>query len=169
VRAEVGRQARIFIAAIDDAPQKNKKPYRLSPMRILRETVMLTVNDLTVSYEGKNAVEKVCFDVSEGDYLCVLGENGSGKTTLVKAVLGLLKKDGGEIVFKDLKAGEIGYLPQQTAAQRDFPASVFEVVLSGRLNRRGGAALFYGARDKKNAEANLEKLGISGLKKRSYA
>ena len=102
------------------------------------------------------------------DSVCIVGENGSGKSTLLKGLLGLLKPRAGEIAFGDgLKQNMIGYLPQQTIVQRDFPASVWEVVLSGCLNRRGMRP-FYSPAERRIASANIEKLGIGGLVKKSY-
>ncbi|MGN0684200.1 MAG: metal ABC transporter ATP-binding protein [Oscillospiraceae bacterium] len=113
-------------------------------------------------------IENLSFCVNSGDYLCIVGENGSGKSTLVKALLSLKKPVGGSIEFGDgLKQKEIGYLSQQTGAQRDFPASVREVVISGCLNSRG-ILPFYSRREVKQANDNMERLGISELANRSY-
>ena len=123
---------------------------------------------LSLSYENMTVIENLSFEVKSGDYLCIVGENGSGKSTLVKALLGLKKPVSGSIEFGDgLLQREIGYLPQQTNAQRDFPASVAEVVISGCLNSRGPRP-FYSAKEKKIAAESIERLGITELKKRSY-
>lgn len=128
----------------------------------------IKVENLTLSYENMTVIKDLSFDVSAGDYLCIVGENGSGKSTLVKALLSLKKPVSGAVTFSDgLKRSEVGYLPQQTFAQRDFPASVFEVVISGCLNSRG-LRPFYSARDRELAGENMELLGITALKKRSY-
>jgi zinc transport system ATP-binding protein len=87
-----------------------------------------------MNYENKVAVDNVTFSINKGDYLCIVGENGSGKTTLMKGILGLKKYNGGSIKY-NIKKNEIGYLPQQTVIQKDFPANVYEVVLSGCLNQ----------------------------------
>ena len=129
---------------------------------------ILTAKDLSFAYDGKTVLEGVNFSLSAGDYLCVVGENGSGKSTLIKGLLGLKTPDGGSIVFGEgLKAAEIGYLPQQTQLQRDFPASVREVVLSGCLNSLGHR-LHYNAEDRARADMNMERMGIEDLKERSY-
>ncbi len=129
---------------------------------------ILTAKDLSFAYDGKTVLEGVDFSLSAGDYLCVVGENGSGKSTLIKGLLGLKAPDGGSIVFGEgLKATEIGYLPQQTQLQRDFPASVREVVLSGCLNSLG-RRLHYNAEDRARADMNMERMGIEDLKERSY-
>ena len=95
----------------------------------------LMVKDLALGYEGHAILSGLCFAVNAGDYLCIVGENGSGKSTLMKTVLGLQKPLGGEIAFGDgLKPGEVGYLPQQTQAQKDFPATVWEIVQIGRAH-----------------------------------
>ena len=129
---------------------------------------LISCKNVTMGYENQLAVEDVSFDIEDGDYVCIVGENGSGKSTLLKGLLGLMKPRAGEIAFGDgLKQNMIGYLPQQTIVQRDFPASVWEVVLSGCLNRRGMRP-FYSPAERRIASANIEKLGIGGLVKKSY-
>jgi zinc transport system ATP-binding protein len=121
-----------------------------------------------MSYEKKPVLEDVSFEVEHGDYLCIVGENGSGKTTLMKGILGLMPLRSGSIAFGEgVNSDQIGYLPQQTMIQKDFPASVFEVALSGCLNRIG-LRPFYSAREKQRARRNLERLGIEHLKYKSY-
>lgn len=128
----------------------------------------IVCQNLTLGYEKHAVAEDICFSVNRGDYLCILGENGSGKSTLVKTLLGLTKPLSGEITFGDtLRQQEIGYLPQQTMAQRDFPASVWEIVLSGCLNR-SGLRPFYNRLEKEIARENMEQLGISGLAGKCY-
>lgn len=128
----------------------------------------ITCKDVTFAYENQTVVSDLDFQVNAGDYLCIVGENGTGKTTLMKGLLGLKKPSGGEIVFGDgLKNTQIGYVPQQDAVQKDFPASVYEVVLSGCLNARGWKP-GYSAADKKRARENLELLRIGELKNRSF-
>lgn len=129
---------------------------------------LIEVKDLSLSYENMDVIDNLNFEVNSGDYLCIVGENGSGKSTLVKALLSLKKPDSGSIIFGDgLARKEIGYLPQQTAVQKDFPASVYEVVLSGCLNSRG-IKPFYSAKERKKALQNIERMGIIDLKQRSY-
>lgn len=129
---------------------------------------LIKTEDLTLSYENVTVIKNMSFEVNSGDYLCIVGENGSGKSTLVKSLLSLKKPVGGSITFGDgLLRKEIGYLPQQTSAQRDFPANVGEVVISGCLNARG-IRPFYSARERRLAAENMERLGISEFKKRSY-
>lgn len=129
---------------------------------------LISVNNISLSYENMTVIENLSFCVNSGDYLCIVGENGSGKSTLVKALLSLKKPVGGSIEFGDgLKQKEIGYLSQQTGAQRDFPASVREVVISGCLNSRG-ILPFYSRKEVKQANDNMERLGISELANRSY-
>ncbi len=129
---------------------------------------LIKTENLTLSYENMTVIDSLSFEVNSGDYLCIVGENGSGKSTLVKALLGLKKPESGSIELGDgLKQREIGYLPQQTSAQRDFPASVFEVVISGCLNSRG-LRPFYSAKERKAAAENIGRLGLSELKDRSY-
>ena len=119
-------------------------------------------------YENCDVVIDVTMEVNQGDYLCVVGENGSGKSTLMKGILGLIKPTAGVLTIdEELKAAGIGYLPQQTAAQRDFPATVYEVVISGALARRGNRP-FYRRQEKEMAASAMEKLGIEDLKRRCY-
>ncbi|MBR3202410.1 MAG: metal ABC transporter ATP-binding protein [Solobacterium sp.] len=121
---------------------------------------LLTVNDVSLGYDGRAIAEHLSFTVEKGDYLCIVGENGSGKTTLMKTLLNLKKPLAGEIITgDDLKPGEIGYLPQQTEVQRDFPASVMEVVLSGCLSRMGNR-VFYSREEKQLAVENMKRMGI---------
>lgn len=129
---------------------------------------LIKVDELTLSYENLTVIDNLNFTVENGDYLCIVGENGSGKSTLVKALLSLKKPDSGSIEFNEgLRKNEIGYLPQQTSAQKSFPASVYEVVISGCLNSRG-ARPFYSAKERKTALENIKRLGIAELKNRSY-
>ncbi|MCL2023261.1 MAG: ABC transporter ATP-binding protein [Oscillospiraceae bacterium] len=126
----------------------------------------LYCKNLTLGYDGKTVISELSFSVNAGDYLCIVGENGSGKSTLMKTILKLKSPMAGEIIT-EMAENEIGYLPQQTAIQRDFPASVREVVLSGLLNRCG-LRPYYKAEEKNIALENMEKLGISSLAKLCY-
>ena len=128
----------------------------------------LTCRELSVGYDGKAVVQHLNFEVFAGDYLCIVGENGSGKSTLMKTLLGLQPPVGGKIVTGDgLRKNEIGYLPQQTAAQKDFPASVREIVLSG-CQGRCGSRPFYNKEEKELAADAMEKMQIVPLAKRCY-
>ncbi len=128
----------------------------------------ISARNVSMSYEKRLVLEEVSFEVEQGDYLCIVGENGSGKTTLMKGILGLMPLKSGSIQFGEgVKVNHIGYLPQQTVVQRDFPASVFEVVLSGCLNRIGMKP-FYSGREKRRTLENLKILGIESLKYKSY-
>lgn len=119
-------------------------------------------------YENQDAVVDLSITIDPGDYLCIVGANGSGKSTLIKGLLGLLAPTAGTlIVAEELRRGGIGYLPQQTAAQRDFPATVFEVVLSGTLGRRGNRP-FYSQEERRLARQSMEHLGITELRKQCY-
>ncbi len=127
----------------------------------------LICRNVTLGYEGIPVTEGLDFTVSSGDYLCILGENGSGKSTLVKALLGLIPAMSGEIIRSGEIAGGVGYLPQQTVVQRDFPASVREIVRSGCI-RKAGLRPFYNREEKALAEENMARLGISELAGRCY-
>jgi len=129
---------------------------------------LMTCEDLNLGYEGRSVLTGVNAQVHAGDYLCIVGENGSGKTTLMKAILGLIAPLSGKITMKGgLRREEIGYLPQQTPVQRDFPASVREVVLSGCLGRLGRRP-FYTRMHKQQAMDALARLGIRDLAAASY-
>ena len=125
--------------------------------------------DVMLGYENKVVAKNLNFKIDQGDYLCVVGENGTGKSTLIKTLLGLIKPLNGEVIanVKGKNHKGVGYLPQQTQAQKDFPASVWEVVLSGVLNNDHRCP-FYNKKDKAEAEKNMEKLNILELKKRCY-
>lgn len=128
----------------------------------------LVCQHLCLGYDGREIVHDLNFEVNAGDYLCIVGENGSGKSTLMRTILGLQPPLSGKVLTGDgLAPAEIGYLPQQTEVQKDFPATVREVVLSGC---QGGAGLrpFYTRREKRLAAENLERMGIAGLSGRCY-
>ncbi len=128
---------------------------------------ILTAKELAVGYERQPVLKDINFQIEEGDYFCIVGENGSGKTTLMKTILGLLPPVEGSIeVGQGLMKNQIGYLPQQSDVQRDFPATVYEIVLSGCQNSLKG--FFYSKAQKKMALENIEKMGISHLKNKCY-
>ena len=128
----------------------------------------LICDQVSVGYDGKAVLQNLNFTVNAGDYLCIVGENGSGKSTLMKTILGLQPPIAGKIETGDgLKQNEIGYLPQQTAAQKDFPASVQEIVLSG-CQARCGLRPFYNRQEKQLARENIQKMQIESLTKRCY-
>ena len=130
--------------------------------------MQIICRNVSLGYEGHIVSEGIDFTVSQGDYLCIVGENGAGKSTLIKALLGLHPPITGQIEFSDgLKQNEIGYLPQQNHFQRDFPASVQEVVISGCLNRCG-LRPFYRHAEHESARTNMEKLGVWPLRERCY-
>lgn len=128
----------------------------------------LTGSKLSIGYEGKEVLSDISFEINKGDYLCIVGENGAGKSTLMKTILGLLHPLKGEIIRGDgLMDNEIGYLPQQTVVQRDFPATVEEIVLSGCQGRIGKRP-FYGRSEKCIARENMERMNITELAHRCY-
>ena len=128
--------------------------------------IVLACEDVTLGYEHKPLLEHLTLTVRAGDYLCIVGENGSGKSTLLRSLLGLLSPLAGKINCPAQREGRLGYLPQQTPTQRDFPATVTEVVLSGFSNRR--ARFFYTAEERSTALMNLGKLGVLELKDKCY-
>ncbi len=128
----------------------------------------IKVEDLSVGYEGRAVAEHISFQVCKGDYLCIVGENGSGKTTLMRTLLHLTPQVSGKILFGDgLTQSEVGYLPQQTIVQKDFPASAREIVLSGFQGRRK-FRLFYTPQEKAQAQDNMDRMGIHDLSDRCY-
>ncbi len=129
---------------------------------------LLKVEDLSLGYESQTVLEHLNFTVNTGDYLCIVGENGSGKSTLMRTLLHLMPALGGKIIPGDgLMPDEIGYLPQQTAVQKDFPASVWEIVLSG-CQGRCGRRPFYNREEKQLARDNMERMGITAMADRCY-
>ena len=122
---------------------------------------LINVNGVTLAYEGQPVVNDLSFSVENGDYICVVGENGSGKSTVIKALCGLVKPQKGSIVFENGKK-RIGYLPQQTQIQKDFPATVFEVIVSGYAAKLGFSP-FYGRSVRSKVIKTAERLGISEL------
>lgn len=130
--------------------------------------MQIICKNVSLGYESHIVSEGIDFTVAQGDYLCIVGENGAGKSTLMKAILGLHPPLSGKIEFSDgLKQNEIGYLPQQNHFQRDFPASVQEVVMSGCLNRCG-LRPFYSHTERRLAHRSMEKLGVESLRERCY-
>ena len=128
----------------------------------------LSCRELTLGYEGKTVLSGLTFEMDAGDYLCIVGENGSGKSTLMKTILGLKAPMSGRIEMGlGLRQSEIGYLPQQTQVQKDFPASVWEVVRSGCLNRQGLRPI-YNKNEKRIAQDSMARLGVVPLSKQCY-
>ena len=128
----------------------------------------MSCKNLVLGYDGRAVTRDLTFEVNKGDYLCIVGENGAGKSTLIKTLLGLMEPLEGSITTDEgLKTYEIGYLPQQTVVQRDFPASVWEIVLSGTLAKCGRRP-FYSRQEKKDAEENMKKMSIWELRKKCY-
>lgn len=127
----------------------------------------IVCENASLGYDGKPIVTDLSFTVNAGDYLCIVGENGSGKSTLMRTILNLTPPLAGSIYMEGLKPTQIGYLPQQTQVQRDFPASVLEIVLSGFQGQRGWRP-FYTKEEKAAASANLKKLGLEGFERRCY-
>lgn len=123
---------------------------------------------LSLGYDGHTISENINFEVKKGDYLCIVGENGAGKSTLMKTLLHLIEPVSGTIEYGDgVTISQVGYLPQQTPAQKDFPASVMEIVMSGNINGSGFKP-FFSKEDKQKALHNMERMGITDLAKKSY-
>lgn len=126
--------------------------------------IQISVNNAKICYDNTVAAENITFNIEKGDYICIVGENGSGKSSLIKAILGLLPLKDGSIVYTGIDKSEIGYIPQKTDIQNGFPASVYEVVLSGRLKKR----LFYSRADKLDAAEKMAHLGIDKIKNKCF-
>ena len=130
--------------------------------------MLFEVKDLTLGYEKENVIENISFTVEDKDFIVVVGKNGAGKSTLIKGILGLIKPKSGKILFdKSLKRNFIGYMPQETKVSPSFPASVYEIVLSGRINKMGFKP-FYNKEDKKKADEALKILNIVEIKNKSF-
>ncbi|MCR5228786.1 MAG: metal ABC transporter ATP-binding protein [Solobacterium sp.] len=129
---------------------------------------LLDIQHAGFQYDGNTVLKDITFSVEEKQYLCIVGVNGSGKSTLIRGILGLKKPSEGSVAYGEgLSGSQIGYLPQQTDAQKDFPASVYEVVLSGRLNKLGRRP-FYRKEDRQAADEKIELLNIGSIRNKSY-
>ena len=126
---------------------------------------LIEVKNVRLAYDGVTILDNINFSVNRGDYFCIVGENGSGKSTLMRAIRSLKTVSGGEIIMNGIKSSEIGYLPQRMNSRRDFPASIYEVVISGC----GGSTLFYRSEHKKKAAAAIERVGLTGMEKRCFS
>lgn len=129
---------------------------------------LIDIKNLSLGYDGNIVLKNVNLKIEENDFICVVGPNGSGKSTLIKGILGLIKPISGTITFNNLKQNFIGYMPQETKVDSNFPASVLEIVLSGTLNKKS-RSLFYTKEDKKLAIKNLKILGIENLKNKHFS
>ena len=128
---------------------------------------MIELKNVTLGYDDHIVLKNINMEINENDFICVVGPNGSGKSTLIKGILGLIKPLKGKIVYNDLKHNFVGYMPQETKVDNNFPASVFEIVLSGTLNKIG-FKLFYSKKEKEIAESNLKLLNIFDLKNKNF-
>jgi len=129
---------------------------------------LITLNNLSLGYDNTKVLENINLSIEENDFLCIVGPNGSGKSTLIKGILGLIKPMGGEVIYHNLKQNFIGYMPQETKVDSNFPASSYEIVLSGTLNRLGFNS-FYSKNEKEIALKNLKILGIENLKDKNFS
>ena len=129
---------------------------------------LIDIKNLSLGYDGNIVLKNINLKIEENAFLCVVGPNGSGKSTLIKGILGLIKPISGTITFNNLKQNFIGYMPQETKVDSNFPASVLEIVLSGTLNKKS-MSLFYTKEDKKLAIKNLKILGIENLKNKHFS
>lgn len=128
---------------------------------------MIICENLSFSYDGVAVLTDVSFEIKSGEYVCIVGENGSGKSTLVKGILGLKTPSSGRIVFDGISKKDIGYLPQNTQSKGEFPSSVYEVVLSGRLNSMSGRA-FYNHEDKAEAQKAMRLMDILNISGQNF-
>ena len=140
----------------------------MAEKEMMEEMDVLTCDHISFGYENQIAVDQVSFSLKQGDFLCIVGKNGSGKSTLLKGILGFLKPIHGVMNFsEEAKEHGVGYLPQQTAVQKNFPATVMEVVLSGCLKERGHKP-FYSKKEKQKAIYNLKRIGMASKRRMCY-
>lgn len=128
---------------------------------------LIELKNLSLGYENITVLKDINMTIDESDFICIVGPNGAGKSTLVKGILGLIKPKKGKVIYNNLKQNFIGYMPQETKIDSNFPASVYEIVLSGTLNRLGLRS-FYTKREKTIALNNLKLLGIENLKNKNF-
>lgn len=127
----------------------------------------IKVENVSLGYENKIVLKNISFEINEGDFICVVGPNGSGKSTLIKGILGLIKPKKGKIIYEGIKQNFIGYMPQESKIDANFPASVYEIVLSGNLNKLGFIS-FYNKECKEKANESLKTLNIYDLKDKKF-
>ncbi|MDO4742123.1 MAG: metal ABC transporter ATP-binding protein [Candidatus Saccharibacteria bacterium] len=127
---------------------------------------LITIEDLKLGYNKKAVLEGLNFSIDERDFICIVGPNGAGKTTLIRGLLGIIRPMAGKIYYEEISRNTIGYMPQETAIDPNFPASVLEVVLSGTLNKN---RLFYGKTAIGKALEAIDELGIMELKDKSFS
>lgn len=128
---------------------------------------LIEIRNLSLGYDKDVILKHIDLDIEENDFICVVGPNGSGKSTLIKGILGLIKPLKGKVIYKGLKQSNVGYMPQETKVDSNFPASVYEIVLSGTLNNNV-YKMFYTKEQKETALNNLKLLGIDKLKNKSF-
>ena len=128
---------------------------------------LIELKNLTLGYEKDIILKDINLSIEDNDFVCVVGANGSGKSTLIKGILGLIKPIKGKVIYKGLKQNYIGYMPQETKVDSNFPASVLEIVLSGTLNQYKN--IFYSKEQKEIALNNLKLLGIEKIKNKSFS
>lgn len=128
---------------------------------------LITLKDLTLGYENETILKNINLSIEDGDFICIVGPNGSGKSTFVKGILGLIKPIKGKVIYNNLKQQFIGYCAQETKVDPNFPATVYEIVLSGTLNRLGIKS-FYTKKEKEIANNNLRLLDIEKIKNKSF-
>ena len=128
---------------------------------------LIELKNLSLGYDNHIVLKDINMTIEENDFICIVGPNGSGKSTLIKGILGLIKASKGKVIYHNLKQNFIGYMPQETRVDSNFPASVYEIVLSGTLNRLGLKS-FYTRKEKQIAIDNLKILGIENLKDKNF-
>lgn len=128
---------------------------------------LIELKNVTLGYENHIVLKDIDMTIDDKDFICIVGPNGAGKSTLVKGILGLIKPKKGKVIYNNLKQNFIGYMPQETKVDSNFPASVYEIVLSGTLNSMGLRS-FYTKKEKNMADKNLKLLGIEKLKNKNF-
>ena len=126
---------------------------------------MLEIKNVFKDFDSLHVLKGISTEINQGEAISIIGPSGSGKSTLMRAILSLKPISGGEIIMNGIKSREIGYLPQRINSRRDFPASIYEVVISGC----GGSTLFYRSEHKKKAAEAIERVGLTGMEKRCFS
>ena len=129
---------------------------------------LIELKNLSLGYDNHIVIKNINMVIEDNDFICIVGPNGSGKSTLVKGILGLIKPKKGKVIYNNLKQNFIGYMPQEVKVDSNFPASVYEIVLSGTLNNLGLKS-FYTKKEKEIASKNLKLLGIEKLKNKNFS
>lgn len=127
---------------------------------------IIKIENLSAGYDQKTVLHDINLEISEKDFLGIIGPNGGGKTTLMKVILGFLKPSEGKITFYDngmpVEQLEIGYLPQYNSIDKKFPISIYEVILSG-LNRQKSLFSRFTKEHHERVKETISMMGLEGM------